>query len=126
MASSNVTRINKPPLYVLGFTSIFIVNKTLEINEVKVPWIISSYLDDFLFLPLALWFTKVIIKIFKDENFNFKPGHYIFIWLYISVMFEFIIPKWKPYFVSDFYDIFAYGLGILLYIVIEKFRLSRK
>lgn len=126
MASSNVTRLVKPPTYILLFLGLFIVNKCLEIFEVKTVEIISSYLDDLLFLPITLWFTRTVIRIFKSEEFNFKIGHYVFIWAYISVMFEFIIPKWKLYFVSDPIDIFVYALGTLLFIILEKTRLSRK
>lgn len=126
MASSNVTRLVKPPTYIFLFAGLFIINKCLEILEVKTVEIISSYLDDLLFLPIALWFTRTVIRIFKSEEFNFKIGHYLFIWTYISIMFEFIIPKWKPYFVSDPMDILVYAFGTLLFIFLEKLRLSRK
>ena len=79
----------------------------------------NSYLTDFLFIPVVahvcLWFTRLFIV--QNDNYYYPSWYYLFIALYASIVFEFIMPDFSVHFVRDYGDIVAYFTGALFNIV---------
>ncbi|HYK76344.1 MAG TPA: hypothetical protein VEV16_05160 [Daejeonella sp.] len=86
----------------------------------KLDWtipIINSYLTDLLAVPvvmqLALAFQRTFVE--RNENYCFKAGHVIFVVFYISLVFEWLLPRLDAKFTSDGMDILMYILGGLIF-----------
>lgn len=121
MAGSNDSWItNRVPLYIPLFLALFIINKTLEIYKIGVPWFVSGYLDDIVFMPILFWTTEKGTSLIHKKKVILSSRMIVIITIYISIMFEYLIPKWKPYFVSDYKDIIAYSIGSILFTVLRK------
>jgi glycopeptide antibiotics resistance protein len=78
---------------------------------------LKNYLNDLLFVPLALG-----IAVFLQRNFILKQPEYrlsktqvIICVVYISIMFEGVIPLFKDRYTADFSDVLCYGFGGLLF-----------
>ena len=120
MASRNVTRLIKPPVYIIISLVLFVLNKTAEIYDYQVHSWISSYLDDLLFMPICLWLTQTVVRLIKNPLFRFSCLQSFIVLIYISVLFEYFIPKWKPYFVSDLLDIVMYTIGTVIFLMFNR------
>ncbi|RYE18870.1 MAG: hypothetical protein EOP42_30020 [Sphingobacteriaceae bacterium] len=85
---------------------------------------LNGHLADFLAVPvianLGLWFQRVLI--YKRSTYILKLGHIIFIVLYLSVVFEWLLPKYHPeIFTGDWTDILLYVFGgIFFFWVMNK------
>ena len=120
MASSNVTGLIKPPIYIIVSIVLFSLNKLAEIMEYPLHDFITSYLDDLLFMPVCLWITQTTIRLIKHPFFQFSLLQSIIVLIYISILFEYLIPKWKPYFISDPLDILMYTFGMLIFLLLNR------
>lgn len=77
-----------------------------------VPGLAGEYLTDLLAVPvvaqLGLWFQRLM---YKDEHYRLSAGHIIFIVIYISLVFELILPHFSHRYTADFADVFCYVIG---------------
>lgn len=79
---------------------------------------LNGHLADFLAVPvianLGLWFQRIFI--YKKSTYVLKRGHVIFIVLYLSVVFEWLLPKYHPeIFTGDWTDVLLYIVGGCFY-----------
>lgn len=75
---------------------------------------LNGHLADFLAVPvianLGLWFQRIFI--YKRSMYVLKRGHLVFIVLYLSVVFEWLLPKYHPeIFTGDWTDVLLYITG---------------
>ncbi|MVN22492.1 hypothetical protein [Mucilaginibacter arboris] len=75
---------------------------------------LNGHLGDFLAVPvianLGLWFQRIFIA--KRSTYVLKPGHVIFIVLYLSIAFEWLLPTYHPeIFTADWTDVLLYIIG---------------
>ena len=80
--------------------------------------VFNGHFTDFLAVPvianLGLWFQRVFI--IKNDAYLLKAGHVIFIIIYLSVVFEWFLPKHYPRkFTGDWVDVLLYILGGLFF-----------
>lgn len=85
---------------------------------------LNGHLGDFLAVPvianLGLWFQRVFM--IKRSTYILKAGHVIFIVIYLSVVFEWLLPIYhQEIFTRDWTDILLYLTGGLFF-----FRLMNK
>lgn len=120
MASSSITRlIIRPPFYVIISLVLFSLNKIAEIKSIYIPFI-HSYMDDILFMPVALWFIQMVCRFIYGHTFSLNYKHTLLLFIYVSIMFELVIPKFNSYFVSDFFDVACYFLGSISFMLLNR------
>lgn len=79
-----------------------------------LPRLFIFYGKDFITVPILVVSVKIVRDIF-DLNFSIGKKEVIIAVLYLSIVFEWILPKFSMNFVSDIGDIVAYSLGGILY-----------
>lgn len=92
-----------------------------KILKLSIPYI-DSYLDDVIAVP---FFSSSILII---ENFSFYHIHtrkhtinqLFTIFVFISILFEYIIPKYSSAYTFDYWDILCYFLGMFGYYYLNK------
>jgi len=97
----------------------------LQTINYSLPEIINNYFNDTVSLILLLKICHIVLKLVKGADFNFLPSHIVFIWLYFSFLFEGILPLFYERYTADLYDIGAYLLGVVIYIIIERYDLQK-
>jgi hypothetical protein len=105
-----------PSIIWVGLCLIYLLVRGLRGEHLIVFWI-NSYLNDFLCLPIILPPILFILRkwIIKNAEYTLSAFHIMFTWLYISIVFEWILPKYSRHFTSDIWDVFYYGLGAIAY-----------
>ena len=120
MASSGFTRlIIRPPFYVVLSLWLFALNKYAEIKSIYIPFI-HSYMDDILFMPVALWFIQAVCRLIYGHTFKLNSKHILLLFIYVSIMFELVVPRFNSYFVSDIFDVACYLFGSISFILLNK------
>jgi len=80
---------------------------------------INSYLDDlyflFLLLSVALFVQRVFIV--HSNDFIFSKSIIVAVWIYTSIVFEWIAPHYQKAFTSDAIDVIFYGFGAWYFFV---------
>lgn len=79
---------------------------------------LHGYFTDMLAVPvianLGLWFQRIFT--YKRSTYVLKPGHVIFIVSYLSIVFEWLLPKHFPLkFTGDWIDVVLYIIGGLFF-----------
>ncbi|GMQ27702.1 hypothetical protein Aconfl_03440 [Algoriphagus confluentis] len=95
----------------------FAGNQVLEKGfGIFIPWI-HSYLDDLLALPVILGITLQIYRWIHPmrETFRLKKEHVFVAFLYVSLVFEGILPWYSDHYVRDYWDILCYGIGSFVF-----------
>lgn len=78
---------------------------------------LSSYADDLLAMPVILGITLQIYQWIhpKKELFTFSKAQVLVAFVYVSIVFEFLLPKYSSTYTSDYWDILCYGLGSIYF-----------
>ena len=82
---------------------------------------ISSYLND-LFAPcILLTLTSLILSLFYNSIYIISKAQLLFFFVYLSFVFEILLPYISSNYTADRNDILAYAIGTLLfYYLINK------
>ena len=79
---------------------------------------VVNYLADVLCLPILLIFFEIFIqKIQNNPFYKISKLQVFVVFVYISVIFEWILPTISTKFTDDYYDIFAYAIGGIIYLL---------
>ena len=83
----------------------------------------GSYLNDLLCMPIILSFTEYILYITRKYHLikKLSIGQIIIGCMYVSIVFEWIMPHVSNRYIADKYDIVCYALGGLIYYIIQNF-----
>jgi len=101
-------------LGLMAWLSVFILRKI----GIIIPYV-NDYFTDIITLPMYCYLIEwLITQVFM---LSWKPSlQFLFTsFLYISLLFEVCCPMISDLFVGDFYDIFAYFLGGIVYYVFK-------
>lgn len=93
-----------------------------------IPWI-NGYADDFFAVPvianLSLWFMRGAV--IRSNYYVLSPWKVTFIVLYLSVVFEILLPAMSKTYTGDWVDALLYATGgVFFYFVMNKPALSQK
>ena len=81
---------------------------------------ISSHLADVICLPLMLLLAQSIIRKLKgNQELRLGVKHILFTWIYVSMVFEWLLPKFSSKYTADFLDVFYYLMGGLLFYAMQ-------
>lgn len=93
-----------------------------------VPWI-NGYVDDFFAVPvianLSLWFMRGAV--IRSNYYVLSAWKVTFIVIYVSLVFEVLLPAFSKTYTGDWVDALLYAIGgVFFFFVMNKPALSRK
>lgn len=102
----------------LLFSILWAIFYLAKINH-KPILLLSGHFTDLLAVPiianLGLWFQRIFIV--KRSTYILKTGHVVFIVIYLSLVFEWLLPMYIPKkFTGDWIDVLLYILGGLFFL----------
>ncbi|QJD94517.1 hypothetical protein HH214_00840 [Mucilaginibacter robiniae] len=109
------------PWFIAGCLVWAVIIPARKLNY-PVPFL-NGYLDDAVAVPvianLSLWFKRTVM--IKSNYYVLLPGHVIFIVIYLSVLFEWLLPHYSATYTADYWDVLLYILGgLFFYAVMNK------
>jgi hypothetical protein len=106
----------KAKSYIIIATALYAIHLLCKFNNISVPVWFSSYFADFLCMPLLLSYTLILIrKIKKLPEFVLSWQMIVFATVYVSVVFEVVLPYFSLRFRGDWVDVGMYILGGIVY-----------
>jgi hypothetical protein len=94
-----------------------------QFTQHRLPFsLFSSYLDDVLIIPIVMGISLLIQRLYvlKNNTFTYSIWSVIATWLFFSVAFEMVIPKYSTFYYADRFDVLAYALGgFIFYFIIN-------
>lgn len=111
----------KVVIYILMFLiAVFVF--VMQRLDIRLPYLINNYVNDFLYIPLVLGGIEFIIRILKKDNsFKLPLRFIIFLALSYSIYFEFYLPKVNLRYTADWIDVILYFIsGITFYYFTKK------
>ncbi len=105
-----------PKLWWVVFSLFLIHQITEKIFDFHIAFF-DSFLDPFLSIPIILGIHLTERRLIFERNINFKLPLFevLVITIFLSLVFEFIFPKYFEGFYSDPLDFVSYGLGTLFF-----------
>ena len=91
----------------------------LQYQGIKLYPIINNYCNDFISMTLILKICSLILKKLYGLILVDNIGYMLIIWLYYGFIFEIIFPLLYTRYTYDFLDLFAYFLGLILFLILE-------
>jgi len=84
---------------------------------------LNGYIGDAFAVPvianISLWFQRVFI--IRNNYYVLAKWHVVFIFFYLTILFEVILPCFSKRYTADFFDVLLYFIGSLLfYFVMNK------
>jgi hypothetical protein len=106
----------------IGGCLIWLVVTILRRSGHPLP-VFNGYLDDLLAIPvianLGLWFQRVFM--IRNNYYVLSSVHVTFIVVYVSVLFELVLPYYSKAYTGDWIDVALYlAGGIFFYKIINK------
>jgi hypothetical protein len=121
MASNLINRLNtyKLELVIIALGSLHQVLQ--KMTHVKIPWV-DNYGDDLLAVPFVSACVLLMENFLVYQNHTRKHsfGQLLFLFIFISVVFEYIIPKYSAHYTFDSIDILYYFIGFIAYYFAKK------
>lgn len=100
---------------------IYGVQLTCKFAHLVVPRWFSSYLADLLCMPVLLILTTISIRWIKGwVTFLLSGKMILFTLIYLSLVFELLLPQLSARYTADPFDLVAYGVGALLFYLLQS------
>ncbi len=103
--------IKNPFFYIPAL--LFLANQILEKAFTVFLPIVHGYFDDIFAIPVILGITLHIYRLIhpRKDNFSFTKTQIFVAVIYVSVVFEWFLPKFSNTYISDLLDVACYVLG---------------
>lgn len=102
--------------FLLTYILLWCFARFLRWNESTIP-LINNWLTDFLFVPvvahLSVSFTRYVVL--KNPLYTYPFAYLLLMVGYVSLVFEYVLPRYSEKATGDPYDVIAYFLGSLFY-----------
>jgi hypothetical protein len=83
--------------------------------------LLDNYLLDLLCMPLVLEITRQAMRLIFSPNYDLSKFQILFAVLYVSLLFEYLLPMYQTRFYADVFDVFAYSAGATIwYLLLRK------
>jgi hypothetical protein len=83
--------------------------------------LLDNYLLDLLCMPLVLEITRQAMRLFFSPSYDLSKVQILFAVLYVSLLFEYLLPMYQTRFHSDVVDVVVYCAGtIIWYLFLRK------
>lgn len=106
--------------------ALYVVHLVLKFGRVPVPLFFSHYFADLLCMPLLLSSAGLFMRWLRADPGSYLSGAMILVaTLYVSLVFECVLPLFFERYVADVWDVMMYGVGGGLFFVFQKYFLPR-
>lgn len=100
---------------------LYVVHLVLKFGQVPVPVFFSHYFADLLCMPLLLSSAGLFMRWLKAEEGVYLSAAMILVaTLYVSLVFEYVLPLLFQRYTADVWDVGVYGIGGGLFYVFQK------
>jgi hypothetical protein len=83
--------------------------------------LLDNYLLDLLCMPLVLETSRLAMRFIFSKNYDLSKFQILFAVLYVSVLFEYLLPVYQTRFRADVFDVVAYSTGATIwYLLLRK------
>jgi len=91
-----------------------------KFGKIETPTWFSSYFADLLCMPLLLSYSVIMIrKIKKTPSLILNKKMILFAFIYVSIVFEIILPEISTKFTRDYLDILMYFIGSIVFYLFQ-------
>ena len=109
------------PWFLAGCLTWLIVITSRKLGH-PLPYI-NGYINDAFAIPvianLALWFQRVVM--YKTNYYVLSRWHVVFIVVYVSLVFEGLLPNLSKIYTADWMDVLLYCVGgLFFYLAMNK------
>lgn len=105
---------------------LYVVHLVLKFGQVPVPMFFSHYFADLLCMPLLLSGVVLIMRwVRSDADLHLSRAMILVATLYVSLVFECVLPLFFQRYTADVWDVVMYGVGGGLFCVFQKRFLTR-
>jgi hypothetical protein len=102
--------------FFITISCIYVVLIVVKYFQIPVNQYVSSYFADLLCLPILLSLATFFLqKVRLDEHFQLTIKMIFFVWLYVSIVFEVILPHFSTRYTADIWDVVAYSIGGIVF-----------
>ena len=106
---------------------LYAVHLVLKFGRVPVPMFFSHYFADLLCMPLLLSGALLFMRWLRADGGLYLSGAMILVAsLYVSLVFECVLPLFFQRYTADVWDVVMYGVGGGLFCVFQKRLLPQK
>ncbi|WP_439127689.1 hypothetical protein [Polaribacter sp.] len=89
--------------------------------NLQLPSIIRFYLNDFLIIPIVLYFSLWVLKQTKNNpNYKIPLAIILYLCFLYSILFEFVFPNYLARYTKDYIDILLYFAGGFVFYKLQK------
>ncbi|MFC6997551.1 hypothetical protein [Rufibacter roseus] len=117
MADSSAGRLSwqtfRPIFWIL--TAIYLGHRGIVWLQIPRPLVVQHFLDDLLCLPLVLTVTLFVMRFFYGTQVRFSVYQVAFVVVYVSVLFEVVLPQYMERYTGDVVDVVLYAVGGWIY-----------
>jgi len=100
------------PFFIIALFLFFINELSSQFNK---PFYIQFYLNDFLAPLILLCLTSFFISHIYKRIYYISKAQLFFFFVYLSLVFEILLPQFSKLFTPDIFDVVVYALGTLTY-----------
>ena len=101
--------------------ALYVVHLVLKFGRVPVPLFFSHYFADLLCMPLLLSSAVLFMRWLRTEEGLYLSGGKILVaTLYVSLVFESVLPLFFQRYTADVWDVVMYGVGGGLFFVFQQ------
>ena len=107
--------------FLVFLLALYVVHLVLKFGRVPVPPFFSHYFADLLCMPLLLSSTVLFMRWVRADASLYLSGAMILVAsLYVSLVFECVLPLFFQRYTADVWDVVMYGVGGGLFYVFQK------
>ena len=111
-------------IQLIVLSGLFLANQFAQ-NMGVSTYFMSYYLDDLLCLPIILIILQYVHQLLNDEYYSLPISHITISILFISLIFEVVLPSISTNFHRDFIDIVFYSVGALLFYIFNSHQFDK-
>ncbi|WP_026915398.1 hypothetical protein [Christiangramia portivictoriae] len=102
------------------FTIIFLLFEAIKFTGVSVPEWSTSYLNDFLCMPIILTIClKMVHYLTRDKAIRINVAQAFTLTSFYAIYFERILPQFVDRYVADNFDVLLYFAGAIIFLLLQ-------
>jgi hypothetical protein len=110
----------KTHLVVAVFFLIFLVNYLLQHLGISSSFS-RNYLDDLLAMPIIFYLAQVLMRwVTRNKSLKLDLTMLILGFFWVSISFEWILPKYFEHLTADWLDVLCYAIGTVFFYFMNR------
>ncbi len=99
---------------------VFLTNYFLQHQEISTSFS-RNYLDDLLAMPIIFYLVQMIMRwLYRDNKFILDSTMLLMGFVWVSITFEWLLPKYFEHLTADVWDVFCYALGTVFFYLFNR------